>query len=213
MTPWLRCTFRVARLLLVLAAVVLPYGATASYAAESTPSGSPAGSPSGSSSGSSSRVPAGSPSGSRSPSSRAPSSRAASASASAEPSRAGSLAGEGKVRPGRPDGPAEEIEGDQDDTPADQDGGASQEAADPGEGDETAPGTSDAPSAPAASDTPREAGLVPSAVPPRQAHDTVTHAGEDASEPVLRILPLGSGLVLIGLGLGLAFVALRVRRG
>lgn len=32
-------------------------------------------------------------------------------------------------------------------------------------------------------------------------------------EPVLRILPLGSGMVLIGLGLGLAFVGLRVRRG
>jgi hypothetical protein len=30
--------------------------------------------------------------------------------------------------------------------------------------------------------------------------------------PVLRILPLGSGLVLIGLGLGLAFFALRLRR-
>jgi hypothetical protein len=29
---------------------------------------------------------------------------------------------------------------------------------------------------------------------------------------MLRILPLGSGLVLIGLGLGLAFIALRVRR-
>ncbi|WP_461073382.1 hypothetical protein [Streptomyces pseudoechinosporeus] len=33
------------------------------------------------------------------------------------------------------------------------------------------------------------------------------------SEPVLRVLPLGSGLVLIGLGLGLAFLGLRVRRG
>ncbi|WP_244328655.1 hypothetical protein [Streptomyces marokkonensis] len=30
--------------------------------------------------------------------------------------------------------------------------------------------------------------------------------------PVLRILPLGSGLVLIGLGFGLAFVALRMRQ-
>ncbi|WP_165396256.1 hypothetical protein [Streptomyces sp. F001] len=35
---------------------------------------------------------------------------------------------------------------------------------------------------------------------------------EATGEPVLKILPLGSGLVLIGLGLGLAFVALRVRR-
>lgn len=42
-------------------------------------------------------------------------------------------------------------------------------------------------------------------------HQTVTHA-EDPAEPVLRILPLGTGLILIGLGLGLAFIALRVRR-
>jgi hypothetical protein len=32
-------------------------------------------------------------------------------------------------------------------------------------------------------------------------------------EPTLAILPLGSGLILIGLGLGLAFLALRARRG
>ncbi|EYT80073.1 hypothetical protein CF54_27555, partial [Streptomyces sp. Tu 6176] len=36
--------------------------------------------------------------------------------------------------------------------------------------------------------------------------------GGTASGPVLEMLPLGSGLVLIGLGLGLAFIALRVRR-
>ncbi|WP_202918299.1 hypothetical protein [Streptomyces cavernae] len=34
-----------------------------------------------------------------------------------------------------------------------------------------------------------------------------------STEPVLRVLPLGSGLILIGAGLGLAFVGLRVRRG
>jgi hypothetical protein len=34
-----------------------------------------------------------------------------------------------------------------------------------------------------------------------------------STEPVLRILPLGSGLMLIGLGFGLAFVALRMRQG
>lgn len=36
--------------------------------------------------------------------------------------------------------------------------------------------------------------------------------GGTAAGPVLEMLPLGSGLVLIGLGLGLAFIALRVRR-
>jgi hypothetical protein len=52
---------------------------------------------------------------------------------------------------------------------------------------------------------------VPTSSPLRPHHHTVTHA-EDPTEPVLRILPLGSGLILIGLGLGLAFIALRVRR-
>jgi len=54
---------------------------------------------------------------------------------------------------------------------------------------------------------------VPSSPPLRPVHRTVTHAEDDPTEPVLRILPLGSGLILIGLGLGLAFIGLRVRRG
>ncbi|CAM5337501.1 hypothetical protein STENM327S_01082 [Streptomyces tendae] len=33
-----------------------------------------------------------------------------------------------------------------------------------------------------------------------------------AAEPLLRVLPLGSGLVLIGLGLALGLVGLRLRR-
>ncbi|GHD85304.1 hypothetical protein GCM10010508_08530 [Streptomyces naganishii JCM 4654] len=45
---------------------------------------------------------------------------------------------------------------------------------------------------------------------------TTTPRPVTQSEPVtgrmLRILPLGGGLVLIGLGLALAFVALRLRR-
>jgi hypothetical protein len=53
---------------------------------------------------------------------------------------------------------------------------------------------------------------VPSSPPLRPVHQSVTHA-EDPTDPVLRILPLGSGLILIGLGLGLAFIGLRVRRG
>jgi hypothetical protein len=58
----------------------------------------------------------------------------------------------------------------------------------------------------------QEAEAVPSSPPLRPVHQTVTHA-EDPTDPVLRILPLGSGLILIGLGLGLAFIGLRVRRG
>lgn len=53
----------------------------------------------------------------------------------------------------------------------------------------------------------REAVPVPSATSHSAAPETVA-----STEPVLRILPLGSGLVLIGLGFGLAFVALRMRQ-
>ncbi|MGA4850091.1 hypothetical protein ACOBQB_29050 [Streptomyces sp. G5(2025)] len=61
----------------------------------------------------------------------------------------------------------------------------------------------------------------PPSVPPRDTgqvhvtqHDTVADAGRPApTEPVLpalRVLPLGGGLILIGLGLG--FLGLRLRR-
>lgn len=40
----------------------------------------------------------------------------------------------------------------------------------------------------------------------------VTARGPAASEPVVEILPLGSGLVLVGTGLALALLALRLRR-
>ncbi|MEU7644396.1 hypothetical protein [Streptomyces huasconensis] len=64
----------------------------------------------------------------------------------------------------------------------------------------------------------------PPPVPPReeeQVHvtqrDTVADAGQPApAEPVLpglRVLPLGGGLILIGLGLGVGFLGLRLRRG
>ncbi|MBV7698194.1 hypothetical protein KWI83_21910 [Streptomyces sp. TRM70350] len=119
----------------------------------------------------------GEPSGSPSPS--------PSSSASVEPSWAGSRAGEGRLRPGRPGRPEEPW-----------------------------PGTAARPNGTGAADD------VP-ASPPASDAGAATHEDEpvdqavvdsDASGPVLRILPLGSGLVLIGLGLGLAFVALRVRR-
>jgi hypothetical protein len=59
---------------------------------------------------------------------------------------------------------------------------------------------------------PDEAGLVPPKPSPHPVRQAGTRA-EQPTEPVLRILPLGGGLVLIGLGLGLAFVGLRLRRG
>jgi hypothetical protein len=180
-TPWL-CVplslrplppLRVTGLLLVLGAgaVVGPYGTVLAYGAESRPSAT-------------ATVSAAGPT-------------ASDASGSARPSRAGSLAGEGRVRPGRTEASADEGGDEDEDTAA------------PDEGDDG--GGSDSPS-PAASQSPQEAGLVPSAPPLRPVGQTVARA-ENSAEPMLRILPLGSGLVLIGLGLGLAFIALRVRRG
>ncbi|MEH0420239.1 hypothetical protein [Streptomyces sp. B21-083] len=50
---------------------------------------------------------------------------------------------------------------------------------------------------------------VPTAVPDEPGGATAVPAA--ASEPGLRILPLGGGLVLLGLGLGLVLLALRLR--
>ncbi|MFE9766881.1 hypothetical protein ACFYPC_20570 [Streptomyces sp. NPDC005808] len=103
---------------------------------------------------------------------------------SADASRAGSRPGEGRARPGR-----------------EEPGGLSEsEAAEPTYTDRD-PAALDRPEASAA---PQEA-----AIPVRQ---NVGRPGR-TPEPVLQIVPLGSGLILIGLGLGLAFFALRVRRG
>ncbi|MDT0609633.1 hypothetical protein [Streptomyces lancefieldiae] len=53
---------------------------------------------------------------------------------------------------------------------------------------------------------------MPSALPSDTRPQVGSHA-EGSAGPLLRILPLGSGLVLVGLGLALAFVGLRLRRG
>ncbi|WP_148663816.1 hypothetical protein [Streptomyces ambofaciens] len=66
----------------------------------------------------------------------------------------------------------------------------------------------DAAEDPAGTLPPGEAVAVPSASPSGDRTRT-----EQATEPVLRVLPLGSGLVLIGLGLALGLVGLRLRRG
>ncbi|KAF3463147.1 hypothetical protein [Streptomyces sp. Tu 3180] len=77
-----------------------------------------------------------------------------------------------------------------------------------------APGSGDiVPRRPRAPRTPTSQAAVPVSSSPSRtpAPDSVTSA-ERPMEPALRILPLGGGLVLIGLGLGLAFVALRMRQ-
>ncbi|MFD7792184.1 hypothetical protein [Streptomyces sp. NPDC059759] len=100
-------------------------------------------------------------------------------------SRAGSLAGEGRVRPGRPDEDAPE--------PEDSDSGTDI-------GGDIGSGLS-------------QVGDVPEARhDPAPVQQSVVSPGS-TTEPVWQVLPLGGGLILVGLGLGLAFVGLRVRRG
>ncbi|MEV5144241.1 hypothetical protein AB0L14_07295 [Streptomyces sp. NPDC052727] len=117
--------------------------------------------------------------------------------ASVEPSRAGSRAGEGRMRPGRPDGPQIEEEGDDDPPPA-------TPAAQPEE-----PETAEVPSV---SPSPLETGPDATGSPQGPAAEQASQQGEAPTEPFLRILPLGSGLVLIGLGLGLGLLGLRLRK-
>lgn len=67
--------------------------------------------------------------------------------------------------------------------------------------------------APGAVDTAPKTPASPAAVPVPSTSPGAAAPGAVAStEPVLRVLPLGSGLVLIGLGFGLAFIALRMRQ-
>ncbi|MFI6468095.1 hypothetical protein [Streptomyces sp. NPDC050538] len=201
MTPWLRTlpSLRATGLLLVLGtgAVVSPCGSLPAYGVEAGSGASTGGD----------RVTVTAPASgaaSASPSASAlrPASGPDAPHASAEPSRAGSRAGEGRERPGRTAEPtADEDENEGEDTAgltADGDDGGS-------------PSASPASPAPADSASSQEAAPVPSSPPLQPLRQTVTRA-EGSAEPVLRILPLGSGLILIGLGLGLAFIALRVRR-
>ncbi|WP_330305856.1 MULTISPECIES: hypothetical protein [unclassified Streptomyces] len=113
---------------------------------------------------------------------------------SADASRAGSLPGEGRARPGRaeptaPDTPDAVDEGDEGDAEA------TEAAPDPAVPDRSEASAAAEPSGDEV--VPVQQNVIGPAPTP---------------EPVLQILPLGSGLILIGLGLGLAFVALRVRR-
>ncbi len=114
---------------------------------------------------------------------------------SAHASRAGSIAGEGRPRPGREEPPD-----------GDEDGSGSREDTVPTYTDRDPAGED------AASDRPEATGA-PSRRGPRPCLSSTTRSARGPPQPVLKILPLGGGLILIGLGLGLAFLALRLRRG
>ncbi|MEU9955681.1 hypothetical protein [Streptomyces sp. NPDC050982] len=130
-------------------------------------------------------------------------------------SRAGSRAGEGRERPGRSPAPTEE-ETEEEEAQYEAQDGTREEAPEEARDEDAGVGHPDGPA-----DGEQSEGAVAPETPgntaPRSQEpvDAEQAAGRRvrASEPVLRVLPLGSGLVLIGLGLGLAFVALRVRRG
>ncbi|MGW2224212.1 hypothetical protein [Streptomyces formicae] len=109
-----------------------------------------------------------------------------------ETSRAGSRAGEGRERPGRPETPAASL-------------------SDPALSVPTYPTYPTGPPSP----------TTPPPPSPKPERDSVAHrdTASDTSRPTradpvlpgLRVLPLGGGLVLIGLGIG--FLGLRLRRG
>lgn len=114
-----------------------------------------------------------------------------------EPSRGGSLPGEGRQRPPH----AEEHEPEHDG----RDGYAGRHRDD--DIDDDVPETP----ATALPPQPTEPAALPPATPTRTPPQTGTPA-RAAAEPLLRVLPLGSGLVLIGLGLALGLAGLRMRR-
>ncbi|MFF4471616.1 hypothetical protein ACFYZ3_18850 [Streptomyces sp. NPDC001599] len=113
-----------------------------------------------------------------------------------EPSRAANRPGEGRQRPGRAEERAPERDG------ADEDAGR---YGDGGDGVPEDPATAVPPGRTEAAEV---LPATPSRSPSRSGAPT-----RAAAEPLLRVLPLGSGLVLIGLGLALGLVGLRLRRG
>ncbi|MDT7842730.1 hypothetical protein [Streptomyces justiciae] len=125
------------------------------------------------------------------------------------PSRAGSSAGEGRERPGRQEenpGASETEAEASADAGADEDG-EQQDSGVPDEGIADGGVTDEG----AGRATDGAATVVPEAT--RQPVGQAVGQERPPTEPVLRILPLGSGLVLIGLGLGLALLGVRLRRG
>ncbi|MER6412563.1 ICP22 family protein [Streptomyces humidus] len=121
-----------------------------------------------------------------------------------EPDRAGSRAGEGRERPGRED------EGE--DGTAQEPGGEDVPGEDPDSGDGEAE-AGDGEHADDGASRPPESPVPVTSTEPQDSVGQAATQGERADGPVLQILPLGSGLVLIGLGIALAIAALRLRRG
>lgn len=127
----------------------------------------------------------------------------------AETSRAGSRAGEGRERPGRVDVDAEPSKVGADD-PMDT-ATATAPGTDTGPGSGRDPGSDTVPTyqeharPTGGPDAPQDSGT----------HDSPRSGvaqPDSVKGPTVRALPLGSGLILIGLGLGMAFLGLRVRR-
>ncbi|MFJ8805371.1 hypothetical protein [Streptomyces sp. NPDC102490] len=133
------------------------------------------------------------------PSPSSPSPSASGTKADPEPSRGGSMQGEGRQRPGH----AEEREPEHD--AGDQYAGRRYRH---GYGGDDA-----VPEAPATALPPArtEAAAAPTTAPPRPPTQSRTPS-RAAAEPLLRVLPLGTGLVLLGLGLALGLAGLRLRR-
>lgn len=111
------------------------------------------------------------------------------------------MPGEGRQRPGRAEEREPERDGRDGNTGRHQEGDRGDDVP-----EEPASAVSAVPPGPT------EAAPTPSVSPSRSGAQTGV-AAQGTAEPVLRVLPLGTGLVLIGLGLALGLVGLRLRRG
>lgn len=130
------------------------------------------------------------------------------------PSLAGSSAGEGRDRPGR------RVPAADDESPS-ADTGTSAQAAPAAPVDPnapTAPAASAAPAVPPptaratqAADPPADPAASPAMSPAAVGPSADGGANAQSGRPVVRYVSLGTGLILVGLGLGMAFVALRLR--
>ncbi|MGW1025495.1 hypothetical protein ACWD4J_17620 [Streptomyces sp. NPDC002577] len=124
-----------------------------------------------------------------------------------EESRAGSRAGEGRPRPGRADPPPPDDTAESIGTAS---GSASSGTDPPSQG--VRPQGSAAQQRPPDPPVHRDEAVGPTSTPTGTPEATPDPAGQAAGPtgPVMGVLPLGTGLVLVGLGL--AFLALRLRR-